>query len=150
MFDAGTKERFVSKHKGNLHPLAFELRYAKISLRVMLPRRHSQLFAMIVVAMSIVAFTHRLQGPHARLSCGSIDGTTLSGPQRFTNDSSRLPDLKTGCEADGVPLPKDLKLISDDQAATPLLSFRFTTPSIRPIVRPHKLLRSHAESQDPL
>src|SRR5208282_6026273 len=97
----------------------------------MLPRRHLQLFVTILVAMSIVAFTHRLQRPHVRLSCGSIDGTTLSGPQRFTNDSSRLPDLKTGYEANAVPLPQNLKLISDDQADAPLLSFRFATPSIR-------------------
>jgi len=116
----------------------------------MLPRRHSQLVVTILVAMSIVAFTHRLQRPHVRLSCGSIESTTLSGPQRFTNDSSRLPNLKTGYEANGVPLPQDLKLISDDQAAALLLSFRFKTPSVRPIVRRYKLLPSRAESQDPL
>ncbi len=150
MFDADTKERFVSEHKFNLHPLAFKLRYAKIPLGVMLPRRHLQLVVTILVAMSIIAFTQRLQRPHVRLSCGSIEATTLSGPQRFTNDSSRLPDLKTGYEADVVPLPRDLKLISDDEAATLSLSFRFKTPSVRPIVRRYKLLRSRAESQDPL
>ena len=141
---------FVSGHKGNLHPLAFKLRYAKIRLGVMLPRRHFQLVATILVAVSIIAFTPRLQRPHVRLACGSIEGTTLGGPQRFTNDSSRLPDLKTGYEAHGVPLPQDLKLISDDRPTTPLLSFRFTTSSVRPIVRRDKLLRSRAESQDPL
>jgi hypothetical protein len=89
----------------------------------MLPRRHLQLVAMILVAMSMVAFTPRLQ---------------------------HLPDFKAGYEANGVPLPQYLKLISDDQATTPLLSFRITTPSVRPIVRRYKLLPPRAESQDPL
>ena len=39
-----------------------------------------------------------------------------------------LPDLKAGYEANGVPLPQDLKLISEDQVATPSLRFRFETP----------------------
>ena len=116
----------------------------------MLSRRHLQLVAMILVGISVVAFTPRLQHPHLRLSCGSIEGTTLSGPQRFTDDSSRLPDLKAGYEANGVPLPQDLKLISEDQAATPSLSLRFETPFVRPIVRRNKLLPLRASSQDPL
>ena len=74
----------------------------------MLPRQHLRLVATIFVAMSVVALTPRLQHPHVRLSCGSIEGTTLSGSQRFTDNSSRLPDLKAGYEANGVPLPQDL------------------------------------------
>jgi hypothetical protein len=116
----------------------------------MLSFRHSQLVAMILVAMSIVAFTPRVLHPHVRLSCGSTDGTTFSGPQRFTDDSSRVPDLKAGYEVNGVPLPQDLKLISYDQNVKPVISFRFTTPSVQPIVRPPKLLPSRAENQDPL
>jgi hypothetical protein len=116
----------------------------------MLPRRHLQLVAMILVAMSMVAFTPRLQHPHLRPSCRSTGDTTLTGSQRFTDDSSCLPDFKAGYEANGVPLPQYLKLISDDQATTPLLSFRITTPSVRPIVRRYKLLPPRAESQDPL
>jgi hypothetical protein len=116
----------------------------------MLPRRHLRLVVTILVAMSMVAFTPRLQRPHLRLSCGSTEDTTLSGSQRFTDDSSRLPDLKAGYEANGVPLQQYLKLISEYQAAAPLLSFRFTTPPVRPMVRRYKLLPSRAESQDPL
>jgi hypothetical protein len=116
----------------------------------MLSRRHSQLVAMFLVAMSIVAFTPRLQRPHVHLSCASIDGKTLSGPQRFTDDSSRSPDLKAGYEANGVPLPQDLKLISDDQTFERVLSFKFATPFERPITTPPKLLPSRGESQDPL
>jgi hypothetical protein len=117
----------------------------------MLHRRHMQLVATILVAMCMVAFTPRLQRPHVRLSCGSTDRTTLSGPQRFTNDSSRAPDLKAGYEVNGVPLPQGLKLIADDQAVKPLLNFRRATAFVRPIVRrPNKLLPSRAESQDPL
>jgi hypothetical protein len=116
----------------------------------MLPRRHSRLLAMILIAMSIVAFAPRVQHPRVRLSCGSTEDKTLGGPQRFTDDSSRVPDLKAGYEANGVPLPQDLKLISHDQNVKPLISFRFTTPSVQPIVRPPKLLPSRAENQDPL
>lgn len=116
----------------------------------MLSRRYSQLVAMILVAMSIVAFAPRVLHPHLRLSCGSTDGTTFSGPQRFTDDSSRVPDLKAGHEVNGVPLPQDLKLISYDQNVKPLISFRFTIPSVQLIVRPPKLLPSRAENQDPL
>jgi len=57
----------------------------------MLSRRHLQLVAMILVAMSIVAFTPQLRHPHVRLSCASLESATLSGPQRFTDDSSRVP-----------------------------------------------------------
>jgi hypothetical protein len=121
-----------------------------ISNRPMVSRRYFQIVAMILIAMSTVAFAPRLQRPHVRLSCGSTDGATLSGPQRFTDDSSRLPELKAGYEVNGAPLPRDLKLISDDQALKPILSFRFTTPSERPIARPPKLLPPRAESQDPL
>jgi len=116
----------------------------------MFSRRHLQLVATILVAISMVAFAPRLRRPHVRLSCGSIDGTTLSGPQRFTDDSSRVPDLKAGYEVNGAGLPQDLKLTSDDQAVNPLPSFRFTTPSVRTIVRRLKLLPSRAESQEPL
>jgi hypothetical protein len=116
----------------------------------MLSRRHSQLVAMILVAMSIVAFTPRVLHPRVRLSCGPTEGTTLSGPQRFTDDSSRAPDLKAGYEVNGVPLLQDLKLISYDQNVKLLTSFGFTTPSAQPIVRPPKLLPSRAENQDPL
>lgn len=116
----------------------------------MISRRHSQLVAMILVAMSIVAFTPRVLHPRVRLSCGSTEETTLSGPQRFTDDSSRVPDLKAGYEVNGVPLPQDLKLISNDQSVKPVIGFRFTTPSMQPIVRPPKLLPSRAENQDPL
>ncbi len=116
----------------------------------MLHRRHMQLVATLLVAMCMVAFTPRLQRPHVRLSCGSTDATTLSGPQRFTNDSSDVPDLKAGYEVNGGPLPQGLKLISYDQAVKPLLSFRFATAFVRPIVRRPKLLPSRAESQDPL
>ena len=84
----------------------------------MLSRRYLQLLSMILVGISVVAFTPRLQHPHLRLSCGSIEGTTLSGAQRFTDDSSRTPDLKAGYQANGVPLPLDLKLISDDSAVS--------------------------------
>ena len=111
---------------------------------------YSRLVATILVALSIVAFTPRVLHPHVRLSCGSTDGTTFSGPQRFTDDSSRMPDLKAGYEANGVPLPQDLKLLSEDQVATPSLGFRFETPFVRPIVRRNKLLPSRASSQDPL
>src|SRR5271155_4182170 len=120
------------------------------SVRTMLSFRQSQLVATILVAMSIVAFTPRMLHPHVRLSCGSIDGTTFSGPQRFTDDSSRAPDLKAGYEVNGVPLPQYLKLISNDQSVKPVIGFRFTTPSMQPIVRPPKLLPSRAENQDPL
>jgi hypothetical protein len=116
----------------------------------MLSRRYLQLVAMLLIGISIVAFTPRLQHPHLRLSYGSIEGTTLSGAQRFTDDSSRMPDLKAGYAVNGVPLPLDLKLISDDQIATPTLSFRFETPFVRPIVRRNKLLPLRASSQDPL
>ena len=116
----------------------------------MLSRRHLQLVAMILVGLSIVGFTPRLQHPPLRLSCGSIEGTTLSGAQRFTDDSSRMPDLKAGYQANGVPLPQDLKLISEDQVATPSLSLRFETPFVLPIVRRNKLLPLRASSQDPL
>ena len=116
----------------------------------MISRRHSQLVAMILVAMSIVAFTPRVLHPRVRLSCGSTEETTLSGPQRFTDDSSRVPDFKAGYEVNVVLLPQGLKLISYDQNVKPLISFRFTTPSMQPIVRPPKLLPSRAENQDPL
>jgi len=116
----------------------------------MLSRRYLQLLSMILVGISVVAFTPRLQHPHLRLSCGSIEGTTLSGAQRFTDDSSRTPDLKAGYQANGVPLPLDLKLISEDQVATPSLSYRFETPFVRPIVRRNKFLPLRASSQDPL
>ena len=116
----------------------------------MLSRRHLQLVAIILIGISVVAFTPRLQHPHLRLSCGSIEGTTLSGAQRFTDDSSRTPDIKSGYQANGVPLPQDLKLISEDQVATPSLSYRFETPFVRPIVRRNKLLPLRASSQDPL
>jgi hypothetical protein len=116
----------------------------------MISRRHSQLVAMILVAMSIVAFTPRVLHPRVRLSCGSTEGTTLSGPQRFTDDSSRVPDFKAGYEVNVVLLPQGLKLISYDQNVKPLISFRFSTPSVQPIVRPPKLLPSRAENQDPL
>ena len=105
---------------------------------------------MILVAISVVAFTPRVQHPHVRLSCGSTDGQTFSGPQRFTDDSSRVPDLKAGYEVNGVPLPQDLKLISYDQNTKPVISFRFATTSLQPIVRPPKLLPSRAGNQDPL
>jgi hypothetical protein len=105
---------------------------------------------MLLVGISVVAFTPRLQHPHLRLSCGSIEATTLSGPQRFTDDSSRLPDLKAGYAANGVPLRQDLKLISEDQIATPSLRSGFETPFIRPIVRRNKLLPLRASNQDPL
>jgi hypothetical protein len=111
--------------------------------------RHSQLVATILVAISIVAFAPRVLPPHVRLSCGSTDGTTFSGPQRFTDDSSRVPDLKAGYEVNGVPLPQNLKLISNDQNVKPFLSFRFTTSSVRPLVRPPKLL-PRSENHDPL
>jgi hypothetical protein len=116
----------------------------------MLSRRHLQLVAMILVGISVVAFTPRLQRPHLRLSCVSIEGTTLSGAQRFTDDSSRMPDLEAGYQANGAPLPQDLKLISEDQVATPSLRFGFETPFVRPIVRRNKLLPLRASSQDPL
>lgn len=116
----------------------------------MFSRRQLQLVAMILVGMSVVAFTPRLPHPHVRLSSVSIEGTTLTGPQRFTDDSSRLPDLKAGSEANGVPLPQDLKLISEDQVGAPLLRYGFDTPFVRPIVRRNKLLPSRASSQDPL
>jgi len=116
----------------------------------MLSRRHSQLVAMILVAMSIVAFTPRVLHPRVRFSCSSTEGTALSGPQRFTDDSSRAPDLKAGYEVNVVPLLQDLKLISYDQNVKLLTSFGFTTPSAQPIVRPPKLLPSRAENQDPL
>ena len=116
----------------------------------MLPRRHLRLVVTILVAMSMVAFTPRLQRPHLRLSCGSTEDTTLSGSQRFTDDSSRAPDLKAGYEVNGVPLLQDLKLISYDQNVKLVISFRFTTPSVQPIVRPPKLLPSRAENKDPL
>src|SRR5580704_5277006 len=118
--------------------------------RTMLSHRHLQLVAMLLVGISVVAFTPRLQHPHLRLSCGSIEATTLSGPQRFTDDSSRLPDLKAGYAANGVPLRQDLKLISEDQIATPSLRSGFETPFIRPIVRRNKLLPLRASNQDPL
>ena len=120
------------------------------SVRTMLSFRQSQLIAAILVAMSIVAFTPRMLHPHVRLSCGSTDGTGFSGPQRFTDDSSRAPDLKAGYEVNGVPLPQNLKLISDDQNVKPALSFRLTTSSVRPLVRPPKLLPSRSENHDPL
>ena len=116
----------------------------------MLSRRHSQLVAMILVAMSIVAFAPRVLHPRVRLSCGSVESKALSGPQRFTDDSSRVPDLKAGYEVNGVPLPQDLKLSSYDQNVKALISFRFASPSVQPIVRPPKLLPSRAENQDPL
>jgi hypothetical protein len=116
----------------------------------MLPRRHLRLVAMILVGISIAAFTPRLHHPHLRLSCGSIQGTTLRGAQRFTDNSSRLPDLKAGYAANGVPLPLDLKLISKDQIATPSLRLSFETPFVRPIIRRNKLLPLRASSQDPL
>ena len=90
----------------------------------MLPRRHLQLVVTILVAMSMVAFTPRLQRPHLRLSCGSTEDTTLSGSQRFTDDSSRLPDLKAGYEANGVPLPQYLKLISDVSGRRTITEFQ--------------------------
>jgi len=116
----------------------------------MLSRRHLQLVAMILVAMSIVAFTPQLRHPHVRLSCASLESATLSGPQRFTDDSSRVPDLKAGYEANGVPLLQDLKLIADDKALKPSLSFRFKTPFVRQTARRYKLPPARAESQDPL
>ena len=116
----------------------------------MLSRRQLQLVALILVAISFVAFTPRLQHPHVRLACGSTENTTLSGAQRFTDDSSRVPDLKAGYEANAVPLPQALKLISEDQIATPLPRFGFRIPSVRVIVRRNKLLPSRAASQDPL
>jgi hypothetical protein len=105
---------------------------------------------MILVAMSIVAFAPRVLCPRVRLSCGSTEGTTLSGPQRFTDDSSRLPDLKAGYEVNGSPLPLNLKLISDDQPVKRLVIFRFTSPRVQLTVRPPKLLRPRAEGPDPL
>jgi hypothetical protein len=116
----------------------------------MLSHRHLRLVAMLLVATSVVAFMPRLRHPHLHLSCGSVKGTTLSGAQRFTDDSSRMPDLRAGYEANGVPLPQDLRLISEDQVATPSLRFRFETPFVRPIVRRNKLLPLRASSQDPL
>jgi len=116
----------------------------------MLYRRHLRPVAMILVAISIVAFTPRVQGPHLRLACGSTSGTTLSGSQRFTDDSSRLPDLQAGCESNNIPLPQYAELVSGGEAAKPLLSFRSTAPPVRTIVRRYKLLPSRAESQDPL
>ncbi len=134
-----------------IEKVGFHLKCDRIrSIRTMIPRRHSQLVAMILVAMSIVAFTPRVLHPHVRLSCGSTEGTTFSGPQRFTDDSSRVPDLQAGYEVNGVPLRQNLKLIWDDQKVKPFLSFGFMTPSVRPLVRPPKLLPSRAESQDPL
>jgi hypothetical protein len=116
----------------------------------MLSRRSLQLVALILIGISVVAFAPRLQRPHVRLSCGSIEGTTLRGAQRFTDNSARLPNPKAGYQANGVPLPQDLKLISEDQVATPSLRFRFETPFVQPIVRRNKLLPSRASSQDPL
>jgi hypothetical protein len=116
----------------------------------MLSRRHLQLVALILVAISAVAFAPRLQHPHVQLSCASLEGATLSGAQRFTDNSSRLPDLEAGYAANGVPLQQNLKLIADDQSAEPLLSFISETPFVRPIVRRYKLLPSRAESQGPL
>jgi len=116
----------------------------------MLPRRSLQVVALILIGISVVAFTPRLQHPHVRLSCGSIEGTSLRGAQRFTDNSSRLPDLKAGYQVNGVPLPQDLKLISEDQVATPSLRFRFEASFVRPILRRNKLLPSRASSQDPL
>jgi hypothetical protein len=113
-------------------------------------RRHFHLLAMILIAISVVTFTPRVQHPHVRLSCGSIVGKTLKGPRRFTDDSSRLPDLKAGYESNGIPLPQDLKLISEDQLTTPLLGSRFSIPFVRPIVRRNKLLPTRAASQEPL
>jgi hypothetical protein len=115
----------------------------------MLSRRSLQLVALILIGISVIAFTPRLQRPHVRLSCGSIEGT-LRGAQRFTDNSSRLPDLEAGYQANGVPLPQDLKLISEDQVSNPSLRFRFETPFVRPIVRRNKLIPSRASSEDPL
>src|SRR5579862_4016652 len=107
----------------------------------MLSRRSLQVVALILIGISVVAFTPRLQHPHVRLSCRSIEGTSLRGAQRFTDNSSRLPDLKGGYQANGVPLPQDLKLISEDQVATPSLR---EASFVRPIVRRNKLLPSRA------
>jgi hypothetical protein len=116
----------------------------------MLSRRHLQLVAVILVAISAVAFTPRLQHPHVRLSCGSSDGPTLTGAQRFTDDSSRVPDLKAGYEVNVIPLLQDLKLIADDQALKPSLNSGFRRPFVRQVARRYKLFPARAESQDPL
>ncbi len=116
----------------------------------MLNRRHLQLVAVILVAISAVAFTPRLQHPHVRLSCGSTESATLSGAQRFTDNSSRAPDLKAGYEVNGIPLVQDLKLVADDQAVKPSLNFGFRRPFVRQVARRYKLFPSRSKSQDPL
>jgi len=100
--------------------------------------------------MSMVAFMPRIQRPHIRLSSVSIENPTLGGARRFTDDSSRLPDLKAANEANGGPLPQDPKIVPEDRALTPLLTIRFRSPSLRPFIRRSKLLPSRAENQDPL
>jgi len=131
----------------HLHPKSDTIRCRLVNV---FTGRHLQLIAPILVAMSMVAFMPRIQRPHIRLSSVSIENTTLGGAQRFTDDSSRLPDLKAAYEANGVPLPQDPKIVPEDQALTPLLTIRFTFPSLRPIIRRSKLLPSRAENQDPL
>lgn len=115
----------------------------------MLSRRPLQLIAVILVAVSVVAFAPRLEHPHVRLSCGSSEGPTLSGAQRFTDDSSRVPDLKAGYELNGIPLLQDLKLIADDQAFKTSLNFGFRRPFVRQVARRYKL-PARSENQDPL
>jgi len=131
----------------HLHPKSDTIKFCVVNV---LTRRHLQWIAPVLVAMSIVAFMPRIQRPHIRLSSVSIQNTTLGGAQRFTDDSSRLPDLKAAYEANGVPLPQDPKIVPEDQALTPLLTIRFVFPSIRPIIRRSKLLPSRTENQDPL
>ena len=131
----------------HLHPKSDTVKFCVVNV---LTRRHLQWIAPVLVAMSIVAFMPRIQRPHIRLSSVSIQNTTLGGAQRFTDDSSRLPDLKAAYEANGVPLPQDPKIVPEDQALTPLLTIRFVFPSIRPIIRRSKLLPSRTENQDPL
>lgn len=143
------RRRSRSEHEDDihLHPKSDAIKCHVVNV---LTRRHLRLIAPLLVALSMVAFMPRIHRPHIRPFSVSIENTTLGGAQRFTDDSSRLPDLEAAYQANGGPLPQDPKTVPQDQALTPLLTIRFTFPSLRPIIRRSKLLPSRAENQDPL
>jgi hypothetical protein len=113
-------------------------------------RRNWPLFAVLVVATSIAAFTPRLVRPHCNSSLRATDATTLSGSRQCIADSSGLPNLKVAGEAHRASFPNDLTPASDDQTARPSPILAFATPSERPLIRRFKLLPTRAESPDPL
>jgi hypothetical protein len=118
---------------------------------MLLRRRYYVLVAILLVATSIIAFAPRSRTPDPSSSCRTINVEGISGPRRFTVDSSAGLDLQVDLKADSLSVLQSLETTLSASGAVITNTVYGTTPAPEPgLIRRFKRLLPRADSQDPL